>query len=139
MEALRAALEQATRGTAFELSRADDGRLKLVAPGDASFASGGFALQPALRRVLDVLASSLADAPAARIAVVGHSDASGAAPANDTLSLDRAQSVRDYLVGRGASAQRIEVAGRGAREPVADNAGSAGRARNRRVEVLVRE
>ena len=69
--------------------------------------------------------------------VVGHTDTSGGDAVNDPLSLDRAQSVRDYLVGRGVSATQIRTVGRGAREPIADNATEAGRARNRRVEIFL--
>jgi outer membrane protein OmpA-like peptidoglycan-associated protein len=47
--------------------------------------------------------------------------------------------VRDYLVGRGVSATRIETAGRGEREPIADNGTAEGRAKNRRVEIFLRE
>jgi outer membrane protein OmpA-like peptidoglycan-associated protein len=47
--------------------------------------------------------------------------------------------VRDYLIDRGVSSTRVEVAGRGEREPVADNASETGRARNRRVEIYLRE
>jgi outer membrane protein OmpA-like peptidoglycan-associated protein len=47
--------------------------------------------------------------------------------------------VRDYLVGRGLSPLQIRTEGRGAREPIADNASEAGRARNRRVEIFLRE
>ncbi len=54
-------------------------------------------------------------------------------------SLSRAQSVRDYLSGRGVAASRVQTAGRGDREPVASNASESGRAQNRRVEILIRE
>ena len=58
---------------------------------------------------------------------------------NNPLSVERAQSVRDYLSARGVSPQRVEVAGRGEREPIADNNTEAGRAKNRRVEIYLRE
>jgi outer membrane protein OmpA-like peptidoglycan-associated protein len=66
--------------------------------------------------------------------IVGHTDASGSAAANDALSLDRAASVRDWLVARGVPAPRISVAGRGARD-----AGLGGAAGDRRVEILIGE
>jgi outer membrane protein OmpA-like peptidoglycan-associated protein len=47
--------------------------------------------------------------------------------------------VRDYLAARGVSPARIQIAGRGEREPVADNSTEAGRAKNRRVEIFLRE
>jgi outer membrane protein OmpA-like peptidoglycan-associated protein len=53
--------------------------------------------------------------------------------------VERAQSVREYLVTRGVAGARVETAGRGDREPVASNASDAGRAKNRRVEIFLRE
>jgi outer membrane protein OmpA-like peptidoglycan-associated protein len=47
--------------------------------------------------------------------------------------------VRDYLAARGVSSTRVEVDGRGSREPVADNGSESGRAQNRRVEIFLRE
>ena len=55
------------------------------------------------------------------------------------LSLERAESVRDYLVARGVRGDAIQVAGRGEHEPIADNSTEAGRAKNRRVEIFLGE
>ena len=73
----------------------------------------------------------------AQLTVVGHTDSTGSETFNNALSLDRAQSVRDYLVGRGVPATQIRPSGRGPREPIADNASDAARARNRRIEIFV--
>jgi outer membrane protein OmpA-like peptidoglycan-associated protein len=89
--------------------------------------------------VLDPFASSVRDDPNVRLTIVGHTDSTGSDRINNPLSIERAQSVRDYLAARGVSPQRVEVAGRGSREPVADNGTDAGRARNRRVEIFLRE
>ena len=135
----RAALEQATRGTGVEVSRTADDQLKLNIPNDISFDVNSAAVRPTLRSVLDSFGNSLRDDPAARIRIVGHTDSTGSEAVNNPLSVERAQSVRDYLVTRGVSATRVETAGRGEREPVADNTSEAGRARNRRVEIFLRE
>ena len=59
---------------------------------------------------------------------------------NDRLSLDRAQSVQAITsLARGVRADAVQVAGRGEREPVADNSTEAGRAQNRRVEIFLGE
>jgi outer membrane protein OmpA-like peptidoglycan-associated protein len=58
---------------------------------------------------------------------------------NNPLSLDRAQSVRSYLVNKGVAANRIDTDGKGSYLPVADNNTSSGRARNRRVEIFLRD
>jgi outer membrane protein OmpA-like peptidoglycan-associated protein len=89
--------------------------------------------------LLDKIAVSLRNLPLAELRIVGHTDAKGAAAANDALSLDRAASTRDWLVARGLSPVRIAVAGRGSRDPLASNDDEVGRATNRRVEILIGE
>jgi outer membrane protein OmpA-like peptidoglycan-associated protein len=132
-------MEQATKGTGVEVSRTADDQLKLNIPNDVSFDTGSAAIKPAMRSVLDPFATSLRDDAAARITIIGHTDSTGSDAVNNPLSLDRAQSVRDYLAARGVAATRVETAGRGEREPLADNTTDAGRAKNRRVEIFLRE
>ena len=139
MEDRRIALEQSTRGTNVEVSRTADNQLKLNIPNDISFDTGSYTIKPQLRAVLDPFANSLRDDPAARIAIIGHTDNVGSDAVNNPLSVERAQSVRDYLTTRGISGARVETAGRGEREPVADNSTESGRAKNRRVEIFLRE
>ena len=139
MEDRRAAMEQATRGTNVEVSRTADNQLKLNIPNDISFDTGSYTIKPQLRAVLDPFASSLRDDPAARIAIIGHTDNTGSDAVNNPLSVERAHSVRDYLTTRGVASARVETAGRGEREPVADNSTETGRAKNRRVEIFLRE
>ena len=131
------AMEQATAGTGIEVSRTPDNQLKLQVPSDISFAVGRADLQPALRPVLDQFAHGL-DATV-RVRIVGHTDSTGSDAINDPLSLARARTVRDYLQDGGVPTGRLEITGRGAREPVADNGSDAGRAKNRRVEIFLRE
>jgi outer membrane protein OmpA-like peptidoglycan-associated protein len=135
----RVAMEQATRGTGVEVTRTADDQLKLNIPNDVSFDVGSAAIRPAMRNVLDPFANSLRDDPNARISIIGHTDSTGSEAINNPLSVDRAQSVRDYLSSRGVAVSRIETAGRGEREPLADNTSEAGRAKNRRVEIFLRE
>ena len=139
MEERRMALEQSTRGTNVEVSRTADNQLKVNVPNDVSFATGSAAIRPQLRAVLDPFAASLRDDPNAYLNIVGHTDNTGSDAINNPLSLERAESVRNYLVDRGVPASHIQVAGRGEREPIADNGTEAGRARNRRVEIFLRE
>ena len=72
-----------------------------------------------------------------RVTVIGHTDSTGSADYNLTLSIQRANQVRDELVRRGIAGHRIAVQGRGESEPVDTNATPAGRQRNRRVVVEV--
>ncbi len=137
MEEKRAAMEQATKGTGIEVARTPDNELKVNVPADFSFDVGRAAVKPNMRPVLDKFAEGL-DAKAL-VRIVGHTDSTGSDAINDPLSVDRAQSVRDYLVTRGVAATRIETSGVGERQPIADNATEAGRAKNRRVEIFLRE
>jgi len=137
MEEKRVAMEQATAGTGIEVAKTPDNQLKVNVPSDLSFATGRADLNPSLRPVLDQFAKGLDQSTMVR--VVGHTDSTGSDAVNDPLSLARARTVRDYLEDRGVPAARLEIAGRGSREPVADNATDAGRAKNRRVEIFLRE
>lgn len=139
MEEKRREMEQATAGTGATVTRTSDNQLKIEVPSDVSFAVGSAAIEPRLRPVLDSFASGLGSQPSMLVRVVGHTDSTGSDAINDPLSLRRAESVRNYLEDRGVSASRIEVAGRGAREPVASNDTAEGRAKNRRVEIFLRE
>ena len=139
MEATERQLSDALSGTGVTLSKTTDERLWITLPGDMAFQPNRSALKPAATAVLDKIALSLRNLPAAELRIVGHTDAKGGAAANDALSLDRAASTRDWLVARGVSPVRIAVAGRGARDPLASNDDEAGRATNRRVEILIGE
>jgi outer membrane protein OmpA-like peptidoglycan-associated protein len=139
MEDRRNAMEQATRGTNVEVTRTENNELKLNIPNDISFDTGSAAIKPQLRTVLDPFASSLQNDPTARLMIVGHTDNTGSDAVNNPLSVERAHSVRDYLTSRGVAGARVETAGRGEREPVAENTSESGRAKNRRVEIFLRE
>jgi outer membrane protein OmpA-like peptidoglycan-associated protein len=90
--------------------------------------------QQMLGRALDEIARRLAP----EIVVIGHTDRVGPVPYNDTLSLRRAERVRDELVKVGIAADRIRVEGRGEREPLVATADEVPEPRNRRVEISVR-
>jgi outer membrane protein OmpA-like peptidoglycan-associated protein len=135
----RIAMEQAAQGTGVDVSRTADNQLKVNIPSDVSFDSGSATIKPQMRAVLDPFAASLKDDPKAQLTIVGHTDSTGSEAVNNPLSVQRAQSVRDYLSSRGVVATRVLTEGRGEREPVSDNTTDAGRAKNRRVEILLRE
>lgn len=132
-------MEQATQGTGIDVTRTADNQLKLNVPNDVSFDVNSANIKPELRSVLDTFANSLRGDQSAQLTIVGHTDSSGSDAINNPLSLERARSVKDYLAARGVAGNRIETMGRGEREPVADNSTDAGRARNRRVEMYLRE
>lgn len=138
-EERRQSLEQASQGTGVAVTRTEDNQLKLNVPNDVSFDVNSANIKPQLRGVLDSFAGSLRGDQTARVTIIGHTDSSGSDVINNPLSIDRANSVRDYLTGRGVAPTRIETMGRGSHEPIASNASENGRAQNRRVEILLRE
>jgi len=87
--------------------------------------------------VLDRLANLLKDRPEIRIEVHGHTDNTGSATKNKTLSEARARSVIVALINKGISAERLASKGFGQSQPIAPNTTEAGRAQNRRVEVKI--
>jgi outer membrane protein OmpA-like peptidoglycan-associated protein len=135
----RQTMERASQGTGVEVSRTPDNQLKLNVPNDISFDVGSAKIKPELRTILDSFANSLRSDPQAHVNIIGHTDATGSDATNNPLSLERANSVRNYVVDRGVTAARIETTGRGEHEPVASNTSEAGRAKNRRVEIFIRE
>jgi outer membrane protein OmpA-like peptidoglycan-associated protein len=137
MEDKRAAMQRATQGTGIGVERTADNQLKVNVPSDFSFDVGRADIKPQMRPVLDQFAQGLD--PNMRVSVIGHTDNTGSDAVNDPLSRERANAVRQYLASRGVATTRVEIAGRGEHEPVADNASEAGRAQNRRVEIYLRE
>jgi outer membrane protein OmpA-like peptidoglycan-associated protein len=89
------------------------------------------------REALARFSGIVASYPGLRFNVEGHTDNVGDPTANNELSLRRAIAVRDYLIGQGVAASSIDVAGLGSSRPAADNATADGRAKNRRVEIVV--
>lgn len=95
-------------------------------------------LTPDSRQLLARVVDEIARRPAPEIVVIGHTDRVGPVPYNDTLSLRRAERVRDELVKVGIAAERVRVEGRGEREPLVPTADEVAEPRNRRVEISVR-
>lgn len=94
-------------------------------------------LRQASRQNLNDLVASLKEYEGTDVLVVGHTDSTGEAAYNQTLSERRADAARNYLVGAGLSADRVTAIGRGEEEPIASNDTQAGRQENRRVEIAI--
>jgi outer membrane protein OmpA-like peptidoglycan-associated protein len=139
MEEQKATMEKATAGTGVSVSQTADNQLKLEIPSDISFDTGRADIKPNLRPILDRFSTTLNQNTVTTVTIIGHTDSRGSDAVNDPLSLNRAASTRDYLVAKGVARNRIVINGHGSREPIADNATEAGRARNRRVEIFVAE
>jgi outer membrane protein OmpA-like peptidoglycan-associated protein len=139
MENQKRAMEQATQGTGVQVSQTADNRLKLEIPSDISFDTNRADIKSNFRPILDRFSNTLVEHPATTVTIIGHTDNTGSNAVNDPLSIDRAANTRNYLSDRGVAPGRLSVSGRGEHEPIASNDDSAGRARNRRVEIYVAE
>ena len=139
MENKRAQMQQATAGTGVQVTQTADNQLKLNVPNDISFATNSAAIEPRLRPILDQFAQGLGQQPGMQVSIVGYTDSTGNDAINNPLSLERANSVRDYLAGRGVNPGIVRTEGRGSHDPIASNATEAGRAQNRRVEIYLAE
>ena len=102
------------------------------------FETGKANILPRSHHLLDQVASVVKQHPEiALVRIEGYTDDRGQPDVNRKLSQARAESVRDYLVGRGIAAGRLEPSGYGPERPIATNATEAGRARNRRVDFVI--
>ena len=98
------------------------------------FETGKSKVDPISAPVLQHAAAAIKNAPKARIEISGYTDNVGKASTNKRLSLQRAQSVKTYLVELGVPAWQLTAKGYGPSEPVADNTMEEGRSMNRRIE-----
>jgi outer membrane protein OmpA-like peptidoglycan-associated protein len=131
-------LTGATKGTGTQITEQPDGSLKLNIPSNVTFDTNSYMIKPSFAPVLDQVAQTLQQNPEVVAQVVGHTDSTGQPAYNQTLSVNRAQSVANYLVDHGVAGQRLSADGRGDTQPIADNSTEAGRAANRRVEIYLR-
>jgi len=131
-----AELRRRTAGTGIEVTR-DGDVIKLNLPDAVTFDFNSSALKPQFYPALDQVAGTMAEYNQTVVEVSGHTDSVGTDAYNQTLSEKRAESVTNYLVGKGLMRQRFEVVGMGERYPIASNDTDAGRAQNRRVEIRV--
>lgn len=104
---------------------------------DCNFETGKATLQPESYSVLDELVAYLVRKDDEKIELGGHTDNVGSAASNLKLSLDRANTVRAYLLTKGIDPDRVTAKGYGMSEPIADNKSEEGRAINRRTEVKI--
>ncbi len=101
------------------------------------FETGSSVIKPESYAVLDDILKSAVVAEGLKLGIYGHTDNVGNDAANMKLSNDRAESVKAYLQGKGLAAARLESKGFGASKPEEDNGTAAGRAKNRRVQIVL--
>jgi outer membrane protein OmpA-like peptidoglycan-associated protein len=130
-------LEQEMAQTGVGVVR-DGDTIRLNMPSDITFAVNQDTVQPGFYDTLSKVASTLGKYPKTTIDVIGHADSTGEDAYNQALSERRAGAVANYLIAQGVMSARIYSFGRGETQPIASNATEAGRAQNRRVEILLR-
>ena len=101
------------------------------------FESGSATLTASGQQILDEMAIALNKVGGKKVKVIGHTDSSGDADKNLTLSQQRAAAVKNYLIGKNIAAENLTVEGFGSNQPVADNLTAEGRRKNRRIEFEV--
>ena len=136
MDKQEAELRNQMAGTGVEVQRQGD-TIRLQAPENITFDTNRADVKPQFQPVLTQLAQSIRQYPGTVVQIEGHTDATGSAAYNETLSENRADAVRSYMLQRGVEAHRLVAVGYGMTRPIADNGTVQGRAQNRRVEVLI--
>lgn len=111
--------------------------LRLQLPSNITFATNSANISQSFDPVLDDVARVLKKYEKTTMLIQGHTDNTGAAEYNQQLSLNRANSVRNHLVGSGVDSRRVTTEGYGESMPVADNNTKSGRQLNRRVELRI--
>jgi OmpA-OmpF porin, OOP family len=125
-------------GKAIEVQYANEITQKVSSKAvQVQFETGSAVIKQASYAVLDDILKSAVVAEGLKLGVYGHTDNVGAPGANQALSENRAKAVRQYLIGKGLAAKRIESNGFGADKPIADNGTAEGKAKNRRVEIVL--
>ena len=130
-----AAIEGATVETVTDVN--DLTAVKVTFDGGILFDFNKSTLSDVAKKSLKEFAASMADMPETDITIWGHTDNIGTEAANEKVSLDRANVVKDFLASNGIAKSRILAEGKSFNMPVASNETAEGRAQNRRVEVYI--
>jgi outer membrane protein OmpA-like peptidoglycan-associated protein len=133
-EALRAELLRQLNDV---LQTTDSPRGLVVNMADVLFETGKYALSSDAQLKLAKLSGIIQAHPGLNLAIEGYTDTTGTAEFNMTLSQQRADTVRTFLISQGLSPDTITAKGLGESNPIADNSTAAGRKLNRRVEIIV--
>ena len=123
-------------GTQVDVARQGD-QITLTMPDNITFATNSAQLNSTVVATLNDVANVLATYNETTITVAGHTDSTGNDAINNPLSERRAAAVSSHLISRGVAANRIRSVGYGSKSPIADNSTVEGKAKNRRVEILI--
>jgi len=136
MDVQEAKLRQKLEGTGVHVARSGND-IRLIMPGDVTFATNSADLNSRFFDVLDSVALVLNEYKSTLVTVAGYTDSTGSPEYNRQLSERRASTVAMYLHGRGVAQQRLAAVGHGEEKPVATNSTAEGRTKNRRVEITL--
>lgn len=129
---LRQSLEQER----MSVTRNADNSLTVSMPSDVAFDTGSAEIKTVNYQALNTIASTVKASNGA-MRIVGHTDSTGSLELNQRLSENRAASVANYMLAQGIAYERITTEGQAYHNPVADNSTPTGRAKNRRVEIIL--
>jgi len=136
MDNQEAKLRQQLRGSGVSVQREGD-NINLILPSNVTFASNSSDVSSGFYDVLNSVALVIKEFDQTLVVVAGHTDSSGDASYNQSLSVKRAASVSNYLRNQGVIPERLETTGFGESQPVASNNTPEGKAQNRRVEITL--
>ncbi|MEM6538557.1 MAG: OmpA family protein [Pseudomonadota bacterium] len=129
-------LRQQLAGTGVSVTKSGD-NIFLNMPSDITFNVNESSIKPSFYSVLNSVSLVLDEYDKTTVSVLGHADATGSDDYNQALSERRALSVSRYIASQGVAGQRLQAVGYGETRPIGDNNTAAGRAANRRVEILI--
>lgn len=136
MDRQEAQLRDQLAGTGIEVQRSGDD-LVLNMPSNVTFAYNSDQISPQAASALTQVATTLNQFPETLLTVVGHTDSDGSDAYNMELSRRRASAVSEFLMAQGVAGGRLQAIGMGESQPIASNSTEDGKARNRRVELLI--
>ncbi|MDM7860531.1 OmpA family protein [Alteromonas sp. ASW11-36] len=136
MDEQEEALREELADSGVEVYREGD-TIRLVMPGNITFATNSSEIQPSFNEVLNDVALVLNKYDKTKLQIAGHTDSSGDAQYNQQLSIMRANSVAAYLVSANMNEARLQTVGFGETQPIASNETADGRSQNRRVELQI--
>lgn len=120
------------------LTRIDEDTIRLDVSSEASFDVNSARIQSDFRDSLNKMSSIISEYQKTAVHVVGHTDSTGSAQYNQSLSEKRAGAVGRYLSTSGVKRSRLRMVGHGEARPIATNSSSQGRSKNRRVEIFLK-